>query len=55
MDSSRVVGTELDITAVFTVGLPSDGDNQDVDTNPANDMATVVLPVEAITDPQLVL
>ena len=55
MDSRRVVGMEPNITARFTVGLPSGDEDRDVDTNPANDMTSTTLLVDAITDPQLEL
>ncbi|XP_064401212.1 integrin alpha-5-like [Halichondria panicea] len=53
VDSTRVVGTESNLTAVFTVGIPLGSSNSD--TVPSNNIYMEALPVTAITSPRVVI
>ncbi len=48
-----MVGTESNLTAVFTVGIPLGSSNSD--TVPSNNIYMEALPVTAITSPRVVI
>ena len=53
VDSTGVVGTESNLTAMFSVGIPGIPDSPDDDMFSDNNVYTEDLPVSAITSPRV--